>query len=87
MHDVFHVSLHKKYVPNPGHILDLYDNVLVYQEEFCMELDKILKTREKQLRNWTIWDVLSQWRGYPVEDTSWEDWDKLLAQFSHLQTD
>ena len=37
VHDVFHVSLLKKYVPNPGHILDLDDNVLVNQEEFWME--------------------------------------------------
>ena len=34
VHDVFHVSLPKNYVPNLGHILDLDDNVLVNQEEF-----------------------------------------------------
>ena len=34
VHDVFHVSLLKKYVPNLGHMLDLDDNVLVNQEEF-----------------------------------------------------
>ena len=51
VHDVFHVSLLKKYVPNPRHILDLDDNVLVNQEEFWMEPEQILKTREKQLRN------------------------------------
>ena len=51
MHDVFHVSLLKKYVPNPRHILDLDDNVLVNQEEFRMEPEQILKTRAKQLRN------------------------------------
>ena len=28
VHDVFHVNLLKKYVPNLGHILDLDDNVL-----------------------------------------------------------
>ena len=32
--DVFHVCLLKKCVPNPGHILDLDDNVVVNQEEF-----------------------------------------------------
>ena len=39
VHDVFHVSLLKKYVPNPEHILDLDDNVLVNQEEFRIEPD------------------------------------------------
>ena len=52
-----------------------------------MEPEKILKTRDKQLHNRPIWDVLVKWRGYPVEDASWEDWKKLLAQFLHLQTD
>ena len=70
VHDVFHVSLLKKYVPNPRHILDLDDNVLINQEEFWMELEQILKTREKQLRNRILRDVLIQWRGYPAEDTS-----------------
>ena len=58
VHDVFHVSLLKKYVPNPGHMLDLDDNVLVNQEEFWMEPEQILKTKEKQLRNQVLWDVL-----------------------------
>ena len=51
VHDVFHVSLLKKYVPNSKHILDLDDNILVNQEEFQMELEQILKIKEKQLRN------------------------------------
>ena len=58
MHDVFHVSLLKKYVPNPGHILDLDDNVLVNQEEFRMEPEQILKTQQKQLCNRVLRDDL-----------------------------
>ena len=85
VHDVFHVNLLKKYVPNPGHILDLDDNVLVNQEEFWMRPEQILKTREKQLHNQVLRDVLVQWKGYPVEDASWEDWNKLVAQFPYLQ--
>ena len=34
VHNVFHVSLIKKYVPSVEHVLDLNDNVLVNQEEF-----------------------------------------------------
>ena len=85
VHDVFHVSLLKKYVPNPGHILDLDDNVIVNQEEFRMEPEQILKIREKQLRNRVLRDVLVQWKGYPMEDASWEDWNKMVAQFPYLQ--
>ena len=79
VHDVFHVSLLKKYVPNSKHILDLDDNILVNQEEFQMEPEQILKIKEKKLHNQTIWEVLVQWRGYPIEDASWEDWNHLIA--------
>ena len=85
MHDVFHVSLLKKYVPKSEHILHLDDNILVNQEEFQMELEKILKIKEKQLRNRTIREVLAQWKGYPVEDASWEDQSLFLTQFPYLQ--
>ena len=69
VHDVFHVSLLKKYVPKLHHILDLDDNILVNQEEFKMEPEQILKIKEKKLGNWTIREVLVQiWKGHPLED-------------------
>ena len=79
MHDVFHVSLLKSYIPNPKHILDLDDTLLVNQEEFIIALERILDTKEKQLHQRTIKEVLVQWKGYPIEDASWEDWDQLLV--------
>ena len=86
VHNVFHVSLLKKYVPNLEHILDLDDNVLVNEEEFQMEPEQILEIKERQLRNRTITKVLVQWKGYPVEDASWEDQNQLLIQFPYLQS-
>ena len=44
-----------------------------------MELEWILEIKEKALRNHNLWEVLVQWKGYPVEDASWEDWDNLTA--------
>ena len=58
IHDVFHVSLLKKYVPNPGHILDLDDNVIVNHKEIWVEQEQILKIREKPLLNRVLRDVL-----------------------------
>ena len=84
--NVFHVSLLKKYVSNLEHILDLDDNVLVNQEEFQMEPEQILEMKEKQLRNRTVREVLVQWKGYPLEDASWEDWSRLLMQFPYHQS-
>ena len=47
VHNVFHVSFLKQYIPNPDHILSLDDSILVTQEEFQMELEQILKVKEK----------------------------------------
>ena len=44
-----------------------------------MALEWILEIKEKALRNRTLWEVLVQWKGYPVEDASWEDQDHLIA--------
>ena len=52
-----------------------------------MELEQILKTKEKQLHNWILQDVLVKWRDYPIEGASWEDWNHLIAQFLYLPTD
>ncbi|MGJ2631376.1 hypothetical protein ACR8J5_22400 [Salmonella enterica subsp. enterica serovar Paratyphi A] len=43
-----------------------------------MEPEQILETKEKKLRHRTIKEVLVQWKGYPVEDASWESWDHLV---------
>lgn len=45
MHDVFHVSLLKKYVANPEHILHADDSILVNREEFLMKPEIILETQ------------------------------------------
>ena len=50
-----------------------------------MELEQILKMKEKQLRHRTIREALVQWKGYRVEDAPWEDWDALMIQIPHLQ--
>ena len=86
VHNVFHVSLLKEYVSDPLHVLRDEDAVLVNQEEFQMVPEQVLQTRERKLRHRTIRDVLVQWKGYPIEDASWEDWDRLITQFPHLAT-
>ena len=70
VHNVFHVSLLKKYIPDSEHTLDLNDNILVNQEEFQMVPERILEVKEKALRNRNLREVLVQWKGYPVEDAS-----------------
>ena len=62
----------RAYVANPEHILNLDDTILVNQQEFQMEPEQILEMKEKQLCHRIIREVLIQWKGYPIEDASWE---------------
>ena len=47
LHNVSHVNLLQQYIPNPDHILNLDDNILITQEEFQMEPEQILKVKER----------------------------------------
>ncbi|XP_031249510.1 uncharacterized protein LOC116107370, partial [Pistacia vera] len=72
VHDVFHVSMLRKYVSNPSHILrledvDLEEN-LVYEEHPIQILDR----RIKELRNKNIPLVKVLWRNHKVEEATWE---------------
>ncbi|MCO5552317.1 hypothetical protein L7F22_005828 [Adiantum nelumboides] len=84
VHNVFHVSLLKEHVYDPLHLLNDEDTVLVNQEEFQMMPEQLLEVKERKLRHRTIREVLVQWKGYPAKDASWEDWDRLVAQFPYL---
>ena len=44
-----------------------------------MEPEWILEIKEKTLHNQNLWEVLVQWKGYLIENASWEDWDHLIA--------
>ena len=84
IHNVFHVSLLKKYISDSQHVLNHDDTILINQEEFQMEPEQILEVKEKKLRHRTLREVLVQWKGYLVEDASWENWDRLIAQFPNF---
>ncbi|MCO5590471.1 hypothetical protein L7F22_044441 [Adiantum nelumboides] len=81
VHDVFHISLLKPYIPNPNHVLD--NEQIVMQKQGVLELqpDCILETREMTLRNRTIRVHLVKWKDYPTEDATWEDEVSLCKDF------
>jgi hypothetical protein len=71
MHDVFHVSMLRKYIANPDVIVE-YEQLeiqegLTYMEELVRIVDK----KEQVLRNKTIPIVKVLWRNHGVEE-SWK---------------
>ncbi|GAV78866.1 hypothetical protein CFOL_v3_22331 [Cephalotus follicularis] len=62
MHDVFHISMLRRYIPDPSHVLD-YDTVLVQDDLSFEELPmRILDRKMQTLRNRTISMVKVQWK-------------------------
>jgi hypothetical protein len=61
VHNVFHVSLLKKYIPNANHVIDW--NVIQVEQEgtFQVQLVRILDRKIKQLQNRAIGIVKVQW--------------------------
>ena len=81
IHNVFHVSLQKPYVSSPDHVLDDGQVVIPTQGVLELQLDRILGTRERSLRNRTQIEHLVQWKDYPEEDATWEDQYNLVRDY------
>ena len=84
VHDVFHVSMLRKYVADPSHILETQPVTLredfVYEEEPVQILDR----KEQVLRNKTIPMVKVLWRNHNVEEATWESENQMREQYPHL---
>jgi hypothetical protein len=84
IHDVFHVSMLRKYVADPSHILQeqpiSLKKDLTYEEEPVQLLDR----REQVLRNKTISLVKVLWRSQQVEEATWEPEDQMRQRYPHL---
>jgi hypothetical protein len=72
VHNVFHVSLLKKYVPYPNHIIDWNVIQVEDEEDFGVELIRILEWKVNVLRNKSIGMVNFQWTYYGPEYATWE---------------
>ncbi|KAM6563348.1 hypothetical protein CsatB_023346 [Cannabis sativa] len=84
VHNVFHVSMLRKYVSDPMHVLS-YETLelqpdLSYDEQPVQILDK----KEKVLRTKTISLVKVLWRNSKVEEATWELEFDMRAQHPEL---
>jgi hypothetical protein len=87
VHNVFHVSFLKKYIPDANHVIDW--NVIQVEQEgtFQVYLVRILDQKIKQLWNRAIGIVKVQWTWYGPEDATWEHEDAMWEEYPHLFED
>ena len=84
IHDVFHVSMLCRYIPDLSHVLteqpvEIQEN-LTYEEEPVQILDR----REQVLRDKTIPMVNVLWRSHTVEEATWEHDEQMKRHYPHL---
>ncbi|XP_017974468.1 PREDICTED: uncharacterized protein LOC108661549 [Theobroma cacao] len=84
IHPVFHVSMLRKYNPDPSHVIR-YETIqlkddLTYKEQPVAILDR----QVKKLRSKDVASVKVLWRNHTSEEVTWETEDEMRAKYPHL---
>ena len=83
-HDVFHVSMLRKYIANPDVIVE-YEPLEIQEGLTYMEEPvKIVDKKDQVLRTKTIPIVKVLWRNHGVEEASWEAEHDMRNRYPHL---
>ena len=84
VHNVFHVSMLRKYVSDPQHMIDF--QTLEVQEDVSYEEMpiNILERKEKILRNRSIPLVKVQWQRHSSEEATWELEEEMRRLYPSL---
>ncbi|KAL6191560.1 hypothetical protein ACLB2K_037950 [Fragaria x ananassa] len=83
IHNVFHVSMLRKYIADPSHVL--VEQLISLQKDLSYEEEpvQILDRKEQVLRNKTIPLVKVLWRSHQVEEATWES-EEQMRQHSNM---
>ncbi|KAA0050682.1 pol protein [Cucumis melo var. makuwa] len=79
VHDVFHVSMLRKYVPDPSHVVDYEPLEIDENLSYAEQPVEVLAREMKMLRNREIPLVKVIWRNHRVEEATWEREDDMRA--------
>jgi hypothetical protein len=85
-HNVFHVSLLKKYVHDSNHIIGWSMIQVELEGEFLLEPQCILDRKETPLRNRTIAQVKVQWKHFGPYESMWEMEDSMRHAYPFVFT-
>ena len=87
IHDVFHVSMLRRYRSDPSHVLKDSEVTLSENLSYAEEPVKIVDRRIKQLRQREIPMVKIAWKHHGVEEATWETEEKMRRDYPHLFSD
>ena len=84
VHKVFHVSMLRKYMLDPAHVVDWGQIEVDTDGTFEEGPVCILDSRDQVLRHKTVTLVRVLWRHYGVEESTWEREDTMHATYPLL---
>eukprot|EP00253_Pinus_taeda_P022817 PITA_22817 len=84
VHNVFHVSLLKKYVYDPKHIIIWQDIQAKLEGEILVEPLNILDWKEVLLQKRAITQVKVQWQHFGPHEATWEDAELMKRAYPGL---
>ena len=87
LHEVFHVSMLRKYTPDPAHVVDWGQIEVDTDGTFEEGLVCIVDSRDQVLGRKTVRLVLVLWSHYGVEEYTWEREDTMRAAYPFLFRD
>ena len=87
VHEVFHVSMLRKYTPDPTHVVDWGQIKVDTDGTFEEEPVCIMDSHDQVLRRKTVRLVRVLWWNYGVEKSTWEREDTMRATYPFLFRD
>ena len=87
VHEVFHVSMLRKYTPDPAHVVDWGQIEVETDATFEEGPVCIVDSRDQVLRRKTVRLVRVLWRHYGVEESTWKREDTMRATYPFLFRD
>ena len=87
VHEVFHVSMLRKYTPNPTHVVDWGEITIDTDGTFEERPMHIMDSRDQVLRRKTVRLVKVLWQHRGVEEATWELEDTMRATYAFLFED
>ena len=87
VHEVFHVSMLRKYIQDPAHVVDWEEIVVDVDGTFEKGLGSIMDSQDQVLRRKTVRLVRVLWQHRGVEEATWECEDTMQATYPLLFKD
>ncbi|XP_073041943.1 uncharacterized protein [Primulina eburnea] len=84
VHNMFHVSMLRKYMSNPLHVLNYEPLQLTPHLSFEEKPTQILDRQEKRLRNKVVQMVKVKWLNHSEEEATWETETEMRSRYPEL---